>query len=395
MKKIIKNNVSFVGYIDWELQKFHGDDYNITSGSSQNAYLIEEEKIVLIDTVWSPHSNEFVSNLKNIIDLKKIDYIFINHGEADHSGALYTLMKEIPETPIYCTEAAIKSLTGQYGEHGWHFNAVKTGDELDIGNNKKLIFIEMKMLHWPDSMATYLTQDNILFSMDAFGQHLATQKLFNNRVNQELLYNEAIKYFANILNPFAPLITKKLTELKSLNLPIDIIAPSHGVIWVKEPLQIVDAYDKWSKDYQEEQITIAYESMWGGTAKLAQMIADEINIQNPNTTIKLFNISKSDKTEVMAEVFKSKAIVVGAPTCLNSIPSSVSGWLVYLKSLKFKGKKAVAFGCYGWSGGSVKILQEELQEAGFKVVDTGIAPLWSPKEEDINNIKNMVSELLN
>ena len=395
MKKIIKNNVSFVGYIDWELQKFHGDDYNITSGSSQNAYLIEEEKIVLIDTVWSPHSNEFVSNLKNIIDLKKIDYIFINHGEADHSGALYTLMKEIPETPIYCTEAAIKSLTGQYGEHGWHFNAVKTGDELDIGNNKKLIFIEMKMLHWPDSMATYLTQDNILFSMDAFGQHLATQKLFNNRVNQELLYNEAIKYFANILNPFAPLITKKLTELKSLNLPIDIIAPSHGVIWVKEPLQIVDAYDKWSKDYQEEQITIAYESMWGGTAKLAQMIADEINIQNPNTTIKLFNISKSDKTEVMAEVFKSKAIVVGAPTCLNSIPSSVSGWLVYLKSLKFKGKKAVAFGCYGWSGGSVKILQEELQEAGFKVVDTGIAPLWSQKEEDINNIKNMVSELLN
>lgn len=304
-------------------------------------------------------------------------------------------MKEIPETPIYCTEAAIKSLTGQYGEHGWHFNAVKTGDELDIGNNKKLIFIEMKMLHWPDSMATYLTQDNILFSIDAFGQHLATQKLFNNRVNQELLYNEAIKYFANILNPFAPLITKKLTELKSLNLLIDIIAPSHGAIWVKEPLQIVDAYEKWSKDYQEDQITIAYESMWGGTAKLAQMIADEINIQNPNTTIKLFNISKSDKTEVMAEVFKSKAIVVGAPTCLNSIPSSVSGWLAYLKSLKFKGKKAAAFGCYDWSGGSVKILQEELQEAGFKVVDTGIAPLWSPKEEDINNIKNMVSELLN
>lgn len=395
MKKIIKNNVSFVGYIDWELQKFHGDDYNITSGSSQNSYLIEEEKTVLIDTIWSPHSNEFVSNLKNTIDLKKIDYIIINHGESDHSGALYTLMQEIPETSIYCTETAIKSLTGQYGKHGWHFNAVKTGDKLDIGNNKKLIFIEMKMLHWPDSMATYLTQDNILFSMDAFGQHLATQELFNNRVNQELLYKEAMKYFANILNSFAPLITKKLTELKSLNLPIDIIAPSHGIIWTKDPLQIVDAYEKWSKDYQEDQITIAYESMWGGTAKLAQMIADEINIQNPNTKIKLFNISKSDKTEVMAEVFKSKAIVVGAPTCLNSIPSSVSGWLAYLKSLKFKGKKAAAFGCYGWGGGSVKILQEELQEAGFKVADTSIAPLWSPKEEDINNIKNMVSELLN
>ena len=395
MKKIIKNNVSFVGYIDWELQKFHGDDYNITSGSSQNSYLIEEEKTALIDTVWSPHSNEFVFNLKNIIDLKKIDYIIINHGEADHSGALYTLMQEIPETPIYCTEAAIKSLTGQYGEHGWRFNTVKTGDELDIGNNKKLIFIEMKMLHWPDSMATYLTQDNILFSMDAFGQHLATQELFNNRVNQELLYKEAIKYFANILNPFAPLITKKLTELKSLNLPIDIIAPSHGAIWLKDPLQIVDAYEKWSNSYQEDQITIAYESMWGATAKLAQMIADEINTQNPNTKIKLFNISKSDKTEVMAEVFKSRAIAVGAPTCLNSIPSSVSGWLAYLKSLKFKGKKAAAFGCYGWSGGSVKILQKELQEAGFKVADTGVAPLWSPKDEDISNIKNIVSELLN
>ena len=183
MKRNVKNNVWWLGKIDWELDKFHGDDYSVNNGSSQNAYLIQEEKTVLIDTVWRPHSTEFLDNLKKEVDLEKIDYIIINHGEVDHSGVLPDLMKLIPDTPIYCTANAVKSLVGQYHQPDWNFNVVKTGDTLDIGNGKQLVFVEMRMLHWPDSMATYMTGDNILFSNDAFGQHFACEELFNDKAD--------------------------------------------------------------------------------------------------------------------------------------------------------------------------------------------------------------------
>ena len=183
MKKKIKNNVFWVGKVDWELRKFHGDELSTHKGSTYNSYLIQEEKTVLIDTVWIPFAEEFVENLAKEIDLSEIDYIVVNHGEVDHSGALPTLMKYIPDTPIYCTENAVKSLKGQYHQD-WNFNVVKTGDKLDIGNGKELIFVEMAMLHWPDSMATYLTGDNILFSNDAFGQHYAIEELYNDLADQ-------------------------------------------------------------------------------------------------------------------------------------------------------------------------------------------------------------------
>ena len=394
MKKQIKNNVSWIGYIDWELQTFHGDDYSIFNGSSQNAYLVEEEKTVLIDTIWTPHRFDFVENLKKEIDLKKIDYIIANHGECDHSGALTALMDEIPDTPIYCTAQCVKSLEGQYGKRGWNFNVVKTGDTLEIGNGKKLIFIEMKMLHWPDSMATYMTGDNILFSNDAFGQHFAVEELYNDKADQCLLYKEAVKYFTNILNPFAPLITKKLDEIAALGLPFDIIAPSHGAIWRDRPMQIVEKYAQWANAYQEDQVTIAYDTMWEGTTKIAHRIAEEIHRQSPQTVVKVFNIARADKNEIMTEVFKSKAIAVGSPTVSNSILSSVAGWLEFLKQLKFKGKRAAAFGCYGWSGESVKILQERLRDAGFEVVDQSVRSLWNPEECDLANAAPLAAALL-
>ena len=200
MKRTVKNNVSWIGRIDWELKTFHGDDYSINHGSSQNAYLIEEEKTVLIDTIWKPYEKEFRDNLEKEIDLSKIDFIVMNHGEVDHSGALPYLMEKIPQTPIYCTANAVKSLVGQYHHPEWNFKVVKTGDSVDIGNNKKLVFVEMRMLHWPDSMATYLTGDNILFSNDAFGQHYGVEELFNDKADQCLLAEEAMKYYANILS---------------------------------------------------------------------------------------------------------------------------------------------------------------------------------------------------
>ena len=262
MRKHVKGNVSWVGYIDWEL-----------------------EKTVLIDTIWTPHRFDFVENLKKEIDLKKIDFIIANHGECDHSGSLTTIMDEIPDTPIYCTANAVKSIEGQYGKRGWNFNVVKTGDSVDIGNGKKLVFVEMKMLHWPDSMATYMTGDNILFSNDAFGQHFAVEELFNDKADQGLLNTEAIKYYANILTPFSPLLKKKLAEIIGFNLTFDIIAPSHGAIWRENPLQIVEKYAAWAEDYQEDQVTIAYDTMWEGTTKIAHKIAAEFHRESPDTVV--------------------------------------------------------------------------------------------------------------
>lgn len=383
MKKYVKNNVSWVGKVDWELKKFHGEEFSTDKGSTYNSYLIEEEKTVLIDTVWAPFAEEFVENLAKEIDLKKIDYIIANHGEVDHSGALPALMKRIPNTPIYCTANAVKSLKGQYHED-WDFKVVKTGDSIEIGNGKSLVFVEMAMLHWPDSMATYLTEDNILFSNDAFGQHYATEKLYNDLVNQCELFDEAIKYFANILTPFNVMLRKKLTEVIALNLPIDIIATSHGVIWRDNPMQIIEKYSQWSNDYQENQITIVYDTMWNGTKKLAEKIAEGIGLVDSEVVVKLYNIAKNDQNDVITEIFKSKTVIMGSPTIGNSILHSMAGFIHLVKSMKFKNKKAASFGCYGWSGESVKVLNELMKDAGFEVVSEGYRNLWNPDLEAEN-----------
>ncbi|MBO5493992.1 MAG: MBL fold metallo-hydrolase [Pyramidobacter sp.] len=395
MKRSVKNNVSWVGWLDWELETFHGDDFSIHNGSSQNAYLIEEEKTVLIDTVWAPHRFEFVENLKSVLgDLHRIDFIVANHGEIDHSGSLPALLDAIPGTPVYCTANAVKSLEGQFGKRGWNFRVVKTGDSVDVGNGKKLIFVEMPMLHWPDSMATYLTGDNILFSNDAFGQHYAVEELFNDRADSCVLWREAMKYYANILTPFSAQAKRKLAEIAALKLPFDIIAPSHGAIWRDDPMQIVRAYAKWCDAYQEDQITIAYDTMWEATAKIAHALAEEIARQSPATIVKVFNVAKADKNDVMTEVFKSRAIAVGSPTVGNDILSSVSGWLSFLKSLKFRNKKAAAFGAYGWSGECVKVLQARLADAGFIVVPENVRVLWNPTETDFAQLLALAAALL-
>jgi len=377
----IKNNVNWVGKVDWELQKFHGNEYSTHRGSTYNSYLIQEEKNVLIDTVWKPFAKEFVENLKKEIDLKKIDFIIANHAEIDHSGGLPELMRHIPDTPIYCTENGIKSLKGHFHQD-WNFKTVKTGDSIDIGNGKQLIFVEMKMLHWPDSMATYMTGDNILFSNDAFGQHYASEFLFNDLVDQDELFAESIKYYANILTPFSALVQKKIKEVLSLNLPIDIIATSHGVVWRDNPTQIVEKYLSWSQNYQENQITLLYDTMWEGTKLMAEKIAQGIKMQDKSVNIKLYNIAKTDKNDIITEVFKSKMILVGSPTILNGISSSTAGLLEEIEGLKFKNKKATAFGCYGWSGGSVKKINAWLEKAGFEIVNEGIDCNWAPDDEN-------------
>ncbi|MCK9344070.1 MAG: anaerobic nitric oxide reductase flavorubredoxin [Prevotella sp.] len=377
MKKIITNNVNWVGINDWELRQFHGQEYSTHKGSTYNSYLIQEEKNVLVDTVFVPFAKKYVANLGKVIDLKKIDYVIMNHAEPDHSGALPELMSLIPDTPIYCTENAVKSIKGHYHQD-WNFVTVKAGDRISIGNGKELIFVPAPMLHWPDSMFTYLTGDNILFSNDAFGQHYCSDLLFNDLVDQSELHEEAIKYYANILTPFSKFVTKKIDEVVKLNLPIDYICTSHGVVWRNDPLQIVKKYAEWADNYQENQVTLIYDTMYNGTRTIAENIAKGISQVDPTINIKLYNAAKNDKNDLITEVFKSKAILVGSPTVNNGIMHATAGLLEMIKGLKFVGKKAAAFSCYGWNDKSSKEIDAQLREAGFDVILDPITNNWEP-----------------
>ena len=381
MGKKITDKVTWVGKVDWELKRFHGDELSTSRGSSYNAYLVRDEKVALIDTVWKPYDKEFVSRLKQEIDLKQIDYIVMNHNEIDHSGALPELMREIPGTPIYCTKKGEAIIRGHYHED-WNFVTVKTGDTLSLGSTT-LTFVEAPMLHWPDTMVTYMDSDQILFSNDVFGQHYASESLYDDAVEHADIMREAEKYYANIINLYSPLATRKINELLKLNLPIKMICPSHGVIWKANPWAIVEQYLKWANAYQENQITIVYDTMWQSTRLMAEAIAQGIGEQDPAVTVKVMNASKDDKNDILTEIFQSKAVLVGSPTINYGYSFAIAGLLEMVKGLKFKKKKAAAFGSYGWSGEAPKQIAAHLAEAGFEVVDEGIKLLWVPDEDGL------------
>lgn len=362
----VKNNIHWVGQRDWEVQNFHGTEYKMTRGTSYNSYLIREEKTVLIDTVDHRFSQQFIQNLEMEIDLNQIDYIVINHAEEDHAGALSALLAKIPNTPIYCTENAIDSITGHHHHPEWNFNVVKTGDSLEIGNGKSLVFVESPMLHWPDSMMTYLTGDAVLFSNDAFGQHYCDEHLFNDEVDQNELYEQCLRYYANILTPFSPLVTAKIKEVLSLELPVDMIATSHGIVWRDDPTQIIHQYLAWADQYQEDRITIFYDSMSNNTRMMADAIAQGIHDVDPKVAVKVFNVSLHDKNEILSNVFRSKGILVGSSTMNNVMMPKVAGMLEEMAGLRFKNKKAAAFGSYGWTGGAVDRIHTRLMDCGFE-----------------------------
>ncbi len=331
--------------------------------------------------LYRTYSGEFIKNLKKEIDLDDIDYIIANHAETDHSGTLPELMELIPDKPIYCTQSGIASLKGHY-HRDWNFVPVETGQKLSLGE-KDIIFIEAMMLHWPDSMFCYLTGDNILFSNDAFGQHYATEKLFNDLVDQCELFIEAIKYYANILTPFSRLVKQKIEELKDFNLPVDMICPSHGVIWRDDPIQIVNKYLEWSEDYQEDQILILYDTMWNGTALLADAIKDGLKVGGQ---VKVLRASTTDKTEIVTEIFKSKIVLFGSPTVNAGILSSMAAIFEIVKGLNFKKKKAASFGCFGWSGESIEVMNTLIKEAGLGLINNGYSCLWEPDDGALQRV---------
>lgn len=381
MAKELTEKVTWVGKIDWSLKTFHGHELSTFSGSSYNSYLIRDQKTVLVDTVWGPYDKEFVARLCEVIDPHNIDYIVMNHNENDHSGSLPELMRLIPDTPIYCTKKGEKILRGLY-HRDWNFVTVKTGDELPIGEST-LRFIEATMIHWPDTMFTYMTGENILFSNDGFGQHYASELLFDEAQDMEQIFSEAEKYYANILNPYSPMVAKKLKEIEAMHLSLDYVAPSHGIVWKnKENIaKIFSLYHKWSAAEADDQVTILYDTMWNATRHMAEAIAEGVQEALPGTVIRIMDVGNTDKNDVLVEVFKSKGILAGSPTINNGYSYGMAGILEMIRGLKFKHKKAASFGSYGWSGEAAKMITEDLVKAGFQVEQEALRCNWAPDEE--------------
>lgn len=374
MRKKVADGVSWVGKVDWEIRSAHGKEYSTHKGTSYNSYLIEDEKTALIDTVWEPYADEFVHNLSLEVDLDTIDYIICNHAEPDHSGALPVLMKHIPATPIYCTKQAVRSIYGHYHQD-WDFRTVEAGDTLSLGK-KTFSFHPVPMVHWPDSMMTHLSGNNILFSNDAFGQHYAHELLFNDLAEKCTLHEEAIKYFANILTPFSAIIQSRIQDFLATGLPVEMIATSHGVLWRQNPEQIIERYLQWCDAYQEDQITIIYDTMYNSTKGIAETIARGIQQHSPATRVKLFHAAKADKNDVLTEVFRSKAVLLGSPTFNKGPLASLSALTEEFRGLKFMNKKANAFTSYGWSGEATSMLNVQLIDAGFSVTGEGLRINW-------------------
>ncbi len=385
----LKDGVYWVGVIDWELTHFHGHELSTHRGSTYNSYLILDDKKVLVDGVWSPFAKQLLANISEVIDPAELDIVVANHAEVDHAGALPEVMRETKDAMVVCSPKGLDSFPGNY-HVDWQFQPVKTGESIDIGDNE-LIFVEAPMLHWPDSMFTYLTGHNILMPNDAFGQHYATAGRFNDEVDQEELYEEALKYYVNILTPFSNLVSKKIEEVVGLNLPVDMIAPSHGVIWREDPMQIVTKYQEWAAQEPECRAVILYDTMWNATGRMAAAIGD--GFADEGVDYKCVHMAVADRNDALVDVFKARTIVAGSPTFNNGILAGMTPILEELKGLRMKNKLGASFGSYGWSGGAAKILQERLAEAKIEVIRDGIEVKWQPGAQELQSCREFGREL--
>jgi len=375
----LKENIYWVGVIDWNIRNFHGHTYATKRGTTYNSYLIIDEKIALIDTVYRPFTDEFIEKIKQIVPLEKINYIIANHVETDHSGALPEILKYCPKAKVFGTEKCKEGLYKNYYCE-MDFQIVKTGDKLNLGK-KNLTFIEAPMLHWPDSMFTYLIEDAILFPNDAFGQHYATGERFDDEVNQAILIEESAKYYANILWPFSTLVLRKIEEIQKLNIPVEMIAPSHGIVWRKNPAKIIQLYLSWAKNETKQKVVIVYETMWGSTEKMARKISE--GIIDSGIEVKLFDIASSEITEVVQEMLDAKGYIIGSSTHDNDMLPIIAGFLEFFKGLKPKNRISAVFGSYGWAGGAVKNIENILKESGIEIVQPGLSFKFVPDENEI------------
>ncbi len=368
-----------VGVIDWNVRTFHGHTYNTSRGSTYNAYLILDDKVALVDTVYGPFSGELIENIRQIIPVEKIDYIIANHVETDHSGALPAIMKLCPKAKVLGTAKCKEGLYRHYYGN-WDFQVVKTGDKLQLGK-RTLSFIEAPMIHWPDSMFTYCPEEELLLPNDAFGQHYATSERFNDETDECALMDEAAKYYANILWPLSSVILKKIEEIRNSNISIKMIAPSHGIIWRRDPMKIVNAYVSWAKNETKPKAVIMYETMWGATEKMARKIAE--GMADAGVSVKIFDVAVSDRTEMTKEMLDARGVMFGSSTHDNDMLPNIAGFLELVKGFAPKNRVGCAFGSYGWAGGAVKEIEGVLEETGIELIQPGLSIKYVPDQEDI------------
>ena len=377
----LAEGIFWVGAVDWNARNFHGYTYTTHRGTTYNAYLILDEKNTLIDTVYGPFAGEMLGRIRQVIDPSRIDYLIANHVETDHSGSIPQVLQLAPQAKVFCTQKGKEGLQKHYfGD--WDFQVVKTGDELKLGR-RTLQFLEAPMLHWPDSMFTYVKEDALLLPNDAFGQHLATTERFTDEVDEGIVMEEATKYFANILTPFSPLIIKKIEEVGKLGIPIKTIGPSHGLIWRKGPEKIIQAYLRWSRGEAANRVVIAYDTMWGSTEKMANAMLE--GIKAAGVEGRLYKLSVSDRSDVIAQVLEAKGLLVGSSTINRDLLPTVAPFIEDLKGLKPQAKIGAAFGSFGWSGEAAKTLEEKLKQAGVNVIQPALTLKWVPSPEEIES----------
>jgi flavorubredoxin len=389
-------DIYYVGYVDFEVRNFHG--YSTHRGSSYNAYIVKGEKTVLIDNVKRPYFKYFLKNIKDVCDPSEIDYFITNHVEPDHSGSFPLIIKHLPNAELIASKRGVEILKAHYHDEVDDdvFNrikAVEEGDTIDIGNGKKFTFVPIPMIHWPDSMVSFMTDENgknVLFSNDAFGQHYGTTKHWDDENDLSEIFQEAEKYYANILLHLSSLIAKAIPKVGAL--PIDIICPSHGVCWRKYIPEILEKYTEWSKgEVDRNSVLIVYDTMWDSTAKIAKALTNEI--KHRGVPVKRFRLTTADYSDVITEAMKAKAILVGSPTLNNGLYPTVAEYLSYQKGLKPMNKIGLAFGSFGWGGGAVKEIVELMKAAKIEVMEETIEIKFVPKPEDLD-FKDIVDKLI-
>jgi len=371
----LAKGIYWVGAIDWDVRDFHG--YSTYQGTTYNAFLIVDDKVTLFDTVKDSHTDEMLSNIKKIIDPSKIDYLVVNHVEMDHSGSLPVIMELVKPEKLICSPMGQKAIIEHFHREDWPFEVVKSGSEISLGK-RTIQFLETRMLHWPDSMFSFIKEDGILFSSDAFGQHYATSERFDDEVDMSEVMHESAKYYANILYLYAPLIKKLLATVASMNLNIKMIAPDHGVIWRTHLDKILGAYDHWSRNEAGKKVLVIYDSMWHSTEKMAHAV--ESGLRETGVSTKLINLKVHHRSDVMTEVLGAKAVVLGSSTLNNGLLPRMAGFLMYMRGLKPTNKFGAAFGSYGWSGEAVALMNTALEEMKIEVIEEGLRMKYVPNE---------------
>ena len=378
----LKNKIYWVGAVDYNVRDFHG--YQTPQGTTYNAYLIIDEKITLVDTVKKGFAKDLLSHVAEIVDPAKIDYLIINHVEMDHSGSILDVLGVAKNAKVYCTQKGQEGLIKHYGLKGREFNIVKTGDKLSLGS-RTLAFVCAPMVHWPDSMFTYVVQDKVLLPNDAFGQHLAHPNRFADEIGEDHCMEEAAKYYANILMPLGNVISKKLDEVAQMGIPIDIIGPSHGAIWRKNITRILNAYKDWTVFKAKPKVVVVYDTMWESTDILARRLTELIAADG--VQVKLYNVRKSDGSQIVRDILDAKVLLVGSPTLNADVFWTVGGFLTYLRGLKPRNKKVGIFGSYGWTEGASKVIKKEAEAMGLEIIEPPFLVQYIPNEEELSKLK--------